>query len=150
MLHDLVFRMTWYNVIATIPKERRNPMIKVFCILQKTQQFWHLSDQFQQICAISAFYKWFGNGAELRLINKTHSVSHLLNTSDLQPLALLNYIYKLPGLHQRSKGTGIQPGCSPAQYPHFQLALLQIYLIHICNFILAARRWFNVFCNLYN
>jgi hypothetical protein len=78
--------------------------------------------------------------AELILVDPAVEVGDLLRTADLEPLALLDGLDELTGLHQGLVGAGIEPGGAAADAAQVQLAALEIAVVEVGDLQLAARR----------
>ena len=80
----------------------------------------------------------------LFITDKTAAIGNFFNTGNLQALPLLDNLHKLAGIHQAVRRTGIKPGIAAAHNHHIQASFLQIQIIEVGNFQLAARRWLQI------
>ena len=69
----------------------------------------------KQISSITIFPEGLSKAANAIRIYIPHSIGHLFDARDLEPLPFLNGLDELTRLKERLMGPGIQPGKSPAQ-----------------------------------
>ncbi|MNF17452.1 hypothetical protein D3C80_2209620 [compost metagenome] len=61
-----------------------------------------------------------------------------LQAGALEPLARLDGVHEVAGLHQRVVGAGIQPGEAAAEQADVQVAALKVGVVHVGDFQFAA------------
>ena len=64
----------------------------------------------------------------------------LFNTTHLEPLAALDDLYELGGLHEAFKGSGVEPGRTAVHDLDAELATAQVLSVDVGDFVLAAGR----------
>jgi hypothetical protein len=84
--------------------------------------------------------KWGRQRIQVLSRNKPHAVGDFLETSDFEPLALLDDLDKAGSLHQAGVSAGVQPGHPATNLFDKELVLLELGHADIGDLKLAAYR----------
>src|SRR5688500_1786399 len=87
-----------------------------------------------KIDTIAAFSKGLGQFQQLFFINESSPESYVFDTSDVQSLALFNYLNRVRSLHTGMECPCIQPRCASAHGRHFKFSFLEISVVDIGDF----------------
>src|SRR4051794_17870017 len=99
-----------------------------------------LFDNLMEIMAVTAFYQRIGLASQLCFVDKIHVVGNFFYAADLGSLPLFNHPYKFTGIAERFESSSIEPRSTPIEYGHFQLAYPEVFLVYVCDLILASGR----------
>ena len=91
-----------------------------------------------EVLAVGGFAEVLDLGFEAGLIDPAIAKGDLLETGDLEALAVLDDLHKLCGVDQRVVCSGVEPGGAAAENFHVQATLVEVEPVQVCDLEFSA------------